>query len=391
MLKSKVKRCLGNKYLSPIKHLKVSIQIGVTMNQEFKPDKGPVIDIDKQKLSTTLKRIVPIVVVILLVIILLFKGVYILENKENGVVLRFGQLQSVQNTPGIHFKVPFADTVNKVDVRTIYNMEYGFRTEKRADVGSVAVYEDQEEESKVIVDGANNNASIALIELIIQYRIKDPVDFLFKVDDVEGTLNLALEDIIRTSMQSFTLDEAKTQKELIDKAIKPRLQKKIDDYEAGIEIVLVGTQNVQFLPSVEAAYQQKENANQYKNGKKEDAEKYYNTIIPKANAEAIRLVEEANAYKARTLANANAGVAEFDALYARYLENKDILKERYYVEAMQAFIRNNKLIVDAGQVTPVHKFYNFDENAIKQAVTKTKVKETKDKETKGNQQEGVGQ
>ncbi len=333
-----------------------------------KSPKPPTIDVDFEKMKKGVRRILSLVLIPLVLVVLGLNAFFILENKENGVVLRFGQLQEVVTKPGVNFKLPFIDTVTKVDVRTIYNMEYGFRTRDKNEYQSIASYEDQDAEAKVIVDGANNNASIALIELIIQYRIKDPVNFLYKVDDVTGTLNLALEDIVRTSLQSFTLDEAKTQKELIDESIKPRLQKKIDDYEIGIEIVLVGTQNVQFLPSVEEAYQQKENANQYKNGKKEDAEKYYNTIIPKAEAEARRLIEDANAYKAQVIAEANAGVAQFNALYAEYLQNPDIVRERYYIEAMTSFFQNNQVVISSSDDENIHKFYNFSENAVKNDV-----------------------
>ena len=78
----------------------------------------------------------------------------------------------------------------------------------------------------------------------------------------------------------------------------PRLQKKLDRYEAGVEITSVKTQNVELLPAVEEAYRQKENANQYMNGKLEEAEKYNNTVLPQAEAEAERLIEDASGYKA---------------------------------------------------------------------------------------------
>lgn len=339
--------------------------------QEGTPDPKktpPTIDINLEKAQKKIKKALGLIAIPLILVFILFNSFYILENKENGVVLRFGQLQDVVTKPGINFKVPLIDSVTKVDVRTIYNMEYGFRSKQTSGQSSIAEYADQDAEAKVIVDGANNNASIALIELIIQYRIKDPVNYLYKVDDVVGTLNLALEDIVRTSLQSFTLDEAKTQKELIDEAIKPRLQKKIDDYQIGIEIVLVGTQNVQFLPSVEEAYQQKENANQYKNGKKEDAEKYYNTVIPKAKAEAKKLIEDANAYKAEVISKANSDVAQFNALYKQYTVNPEIVKEQYYIEALTPFLRNNKVIISSSEDDNIHKFYNFADNPMKNEI-----------------------
>lgn len=339
------------------------------MSPEFyTKEKENVIDLDMKKMKHRIFAIVPIAIILLILLVALLNSFYILQDRENGVILRFGKVHQVVSKPGLNFKVPMLDEVRKVDVRTIYNMEYGFRTAVEGNEVSQAVYEKDTNEATVIVDGANNNASIALIELIIQYKVSDPVDYLFKVDDVPGTLRLALEDVVRASVQSLTLDEAKTQKERIDEIVLPELQKKMNDYQAGIEIILVGTQNVQFLPNVETAYQQKENANQYKNGKREDAEKYNNTVIPQANAEATKLIEDANAYKAETLAEARASVAQFNALYTEYLNNPDILKEKYYIDAMTQFLANNKIVVDGASQNEIYKFYNFDENAVKQSI-----------------------
>jgi len=339
------------------------------MSQEFNNNEDKnVIDIDMEKLQKTLFRIVPAVVIILVLVFGALNSFYLLEDKENAVVLRFGKVYEVVKEPGLNFKVPFVDKIAIVDVSSIYTMEYGYRTGQEGTNTSSAEYVDVPVEATVIVDGANNNASIALIELIIQYKVKDPVAYLYRVQDPEGTLRLALEDAVRTSVQQLSLDEAKTEKERINELVFPYLQQKMDDYESGIEIKLVATQNVQFLDNVELAYQQKENANQYKNGKKEDAEKYNNTIIPQANAEATRLIENATAYKAETIAGANAGVASFNALYEEYQNNKEILKERYYIDSMTQFLKNNTVIIDSATDNEIHKFYNFDENAIKESI-----------------------
>ncbi len=342
------------------------------MNEDFykkeNDDDDRVIDIDMQVMRKKIFTVGPIIVFVFILGLLLVNSVYMLENRENAVVLRFGRVNKVVTDPGLQFKLPIIDQIEKVDVRTIYNMEYGFRTKSAGTEMTSPEQDEREEEARIIVDGANNNASIALIELVIQYRISNPVDYLFKVDDPEGTLRLALEDVLRASVQSLTLDEAKTQKELIDAAVLPALQQKMIEYESGLEILLVATQNVKFLDNVETAYQQKENANQYKNGKREDIEKYNNTVIPQARAEATKLVEEANAYKAKVVAEANAGVAEFNALYDEYVNNPQILKERYYIDAMTAFLSNNKIIVDGSSEGDIYKFYNLDDNAIKQSV-----------------------
>ncbi|PKM94182.1 MAG: FtsH protease activity modulator HflK [Firmicutes bacterium HGW-Firmicutes-1] len=329
-----------------------------------------VIDIDSKNIEKKLLKIVPRIVIGLFVLVVLINSIYILDSKENGVVLRFGKIATIVTDAGPHFKVPLVDQVKKVNVKNIYNMEYGYRTQSGGNETSEAVYVDQPEEATVIVDGANNNASIALIDVIIKYKVSNPEEFLFNVDDIEGTLRLALEDTIRTSMQSLTLDQAKTEKESINAAVKPLLQRKMTEYGAGIQIEQVLTQNVQFLPSVETAFQQKENANQYKNGKIEDAERYENTIIPKAKGEATQLVEQANAYAAQTVAEANAAVAQFNALYTEYKNNPQILKEKYYIEAMTAFFKNNTIIVDTTQDGDLYKFYNFsDNNLVKEQIS----------------------
>lgn len=316
------------------------------MSDDFNNRDDNVIDIDVQKLRKRSMQIVPFVVLILLAAYLVSSSIYTLDTREDGVIVRLGKVKEVVYEAGIHFKVPFIDVVYVVDVEKIENMEYGFRTESAGSEGRQAVYSDFTEEANVIVDGANNNASIALIELIIQYKVKDPVNYLFKVDDVEGTLRLALEDVVRSSVQSFTLDEVKTQKEAIDSEIMPALQRKIDEYDTGLQIVLVGTQNIQFLPSVEEAYQQKENANQYKNGKIEEGEKYENQVVPQAQAEARAIVEDANAYAATVKAAAKADVAQFVALYEEYQNNPEILKERYYLDSMREFMTNNEVVID---------------------------------------------
>ena len=96
-----------------------------------KPKKAPTIDVDWERLKRKLKKIVPLVALPLVLLVIILNSFFILENKENGVVLRFGQLKEVVTKPGINFKLPLIDTVTKVDVRTIYNMEYGFRSKER--------------------------------------------------------------------------------------------------------------------------------------------------------------------------------------------------------------------------------------------------------------------
>lgn len=335
------------------------------MSQEFyNKDDDNVIDIDIQKLKNKGGKFIPIIVLLILAALLVMNSFYMLDAKEDGVVIRLGRYHETVEEAGLHFKMPLVDQVKKVNVQTVYNMEYGYRTVQQGNEYSEPVYQEVPAESNVIVDGANNNASIAIIELIIQYRVSDPFDYLYKVDAVEDTLRLALEDVVRSKVQAFTLTEVKTQKEAIDAEILPALQKKIEGYNTGLTIVKVSTQNVEFLPSVEEAFQAKENANQYKNGKVEDGEKYENTIVPQAQAEARAIVENANAYAATVKAEAKAEVAQFLALYEEFSKNEDILKERYYLDAMREFLANNEIVVDFTDSDSLLKLFNMQSDQL---------------------------
>ena len=331
------------------------------MSDNFNNQDDKVIDIDVEKLRKNTMKFIPLVVLVLVIGLFVSNGIYQLDAKEDGVVIRLGKLHHIEEEAGLHIKIPLMDQVTKVNVETVYKMEYGYRTLREGTETSDPVYEERPEESNVIVDGSNNNASIALIELIIQYKIEDPFNYLYKVDDVEGTLRLALEDVIRSKVQGFSLEEAKTQKEAIDAEILPALQKKLAGYGTGLKITKVSTQNVQFLPSVEDAFQQRENANQYKNGKVEDGEKYDNTVVPQAQAEARAIVENANGYAATVKADAKAEVAQFLALYEEYSKSPDILKEKYYLDAMRNFLGNNEVVVDFTDSDSLLKLFNMQQ------------------------------
>ncbi|MGL6173073.1 MAG: FtsH protease activity modulator HflK [Cellulosilyticaceae bacterium] len=314
------------------------------------------------------KKAASIFVIILVVGLLAITSIYRLETGTVGVITRFGAIKGVNESAGIHFKVPLIDKVEMVDVQTVHKMEYGYRT---AQIGSTAnnpEYAGDEAEEQVIIEAKSNNASIVLLNLIVRYQVSDPINYLYEVDDLEGTMRLAIEDVVRSALPSFTIDEALENKELIDEAIWPKLQAKLDKYHSGIKVVQVTTQNVSLLPAVEETRQKVEESNQYKQGKEEEAQKYRNTVIPKAKAEATKLYEDAKGYSAEVIANAKADVAEFEALYSEYVKNPEVVKEKYYIEAMQEVLKNNQLVIDQTGKENLLKFYNVPtENKAKSA------------------------
>lgn len=314
------------------------------------------------------KKATSICLLILIVGLLTVTSIYRLETGTVGVITRFGAIKGVNENAGIHFKVPFIDKVEMVDVQTVHKMEYGYRTAQTGSTANNPEYTGDTAEEQVIIEAKSNNASIILLNLIVRYQVSDPINYLYEVDDLEGTMRLAIEDVVRSSLPSFTIDEALENKELIDEAIWPKLQAKLDKYHSGIKVVQVTTQNVSLLPAVEETRQKVEEANQYKQGKEEEAQKYRNTVIPKAKAEATKLYEDAKGYSAEVIANAKADVAEFEALYSQYVKNPEVVKEKYYIEAMQAVLKNNQLIIDQTGKENLLKFYNVPtENKAKLA------------------------
>ncbi len=341
------------------------------MNDQFNnQNREDVIDINFNKIKKAAKKSAVLVIIVLVVAFLGLNSFYMLDSREDAVILRFGQVYGVERDAGLHLKMPIADTIRKVPIEKVFELEYGFKTSQAGTKNTNPEYIIPEEEARVIVDGANNNASLIMLSLIVQYKINDPQAYLFNVDDVEGTLRLALEDVVRNSYQTFTLDNARTDKKMIDEVILPALQDKVDSYDAGLLITAVETQNVNLLPAVDEAYKQKENANQYKKGKIEEAEKYNNTILPQAQAEAQKLEEEALGYKAEVVAYAKAAVAQYEALYQEYQNNPEIIKEKYYVETMQNFVTDNNIILDLTNDSEIYKFFNLEnDDVIKQQVS----------------------
>lgn len=316
-----------------------------------------------KKFGNNLKKIVLTVLAMIILFILLLGSVYRLETGTVAVITRFGDILTINDKAGIHFKIPTVDQVQKVNMQQVTEMQYGFRTGKERPNDSTPEYtatSDAEQEEPVIVNGKSNNASIVLLNLIVRYQVADPISYLYEVDQLETTMRLALEDVVRSAMQTFTMDQAVEQKEEIDKAVLPALQKKLDNYKAGIKITQVTTQNVEYLAEVDAARQKVEESNQYKRGREEEAEKYINTVIPTAEAEATRLYEDAKGYSAEVVAQANADVAEFEALYSEYIKSPEVVKEKYYIQAMQEMLKKNEFIIDQTDSGNLLKFFDIN-------------------------------
>lgn len=295
------------------------------------------------------KAKLPIMLIAVIVVAVLFawSGVYRVGQGEEALVLTFGEVTGKQG-PGIHWHVPFVQSIISESVTTIHTMEYGFRTTKQGSAGTAASYADEEDEGVMLT----SDNSIVSLEAIYQYTIRDVEQYTFDVDDPEGTMQLAFEAVIRRNLQNRTLDDALLNKEEIENEVLPDFQALIDSYEMGVKINDVRIQNITVPEDVARAYEDVNNAKNEKTKRLDEAERYKNNILPTARSNAYLVTAKAEAYKAETIAAAEADVAVFNAILEKYKAAPEIMRTRLLIETLEEVLSTGKLfLVDGGETT----------------------------------------
>ena len=271
----------------------------------------------------------------------LFTGVYTVGPDEVGVVQRFGKYdRTVQS--GLNYHMPFPiETVKTPKVTEVKRIEVGFRT-----VGKNQ-YRTVERESLMLTGDEN----IVDAELIVQYKIKEPLNYLFNYVGPELTMREAAEASLRTVVGRHNIDEALTSgKLMIQEETKELLQSILDKYETGAQVVAVQLQDVSPPKQVIDAFKDVASAKEDKNRMINEAEGYRNDIIPKARGEAQAMIREAEGFRESRIARAEGDVAKFKAILKEYSKSKDVTRERLYLEAMEEILPGlEKYIVPNGE------------------------------------------
>ena len=271
----------------------------------------------------------------------LFTGVYTVGPDEVGVVQRFGKYdRTVQS--GLNYHMPFPiETVKTPKVTEVKRIEVGFRT-----VGKNQ-YRTVERESLMLTGDEN----IVDAELIVQYKIKEPINYLFNFVGPELTMREAAEASLRTVVGRHNIDEALTSgKLMIQEETKELLQSILDKYETGVQVVAVQLQDVSPPKQVIDAFKDVASAKEDKNRMINEAEGYRNDVIPKARGEAQAMIREAEGFRESRIARAEGDVAKFKAILKEYSKAKDVTRERLYLEAMEEILPGlEKYIVPNGE------------------------------------------
>lgn len=269
---------------------------------------------------------------------------FTVKPEEQGIVLRFGK--KVRTTdPGLHGKFPFGiERVYKVPVQRQLKQEFGFRTIK-AGVRSEYRKRGYEGESLMLTGDLNS----ADVEWIVQYRISDPVKFLFNVRSVEDTFHDIAEATMREIIGDRSVDEVITWgKEEINLEVKLKLQELCDQYETGLAVQVVLLQDVNAPPPVQPSWNEVNEAEQEKDKLINQAKSQYNSVVPKAKGEAERMIKEAEGYAIERVNEALGGSHQFKSVYEAYKKAPEVTRRRYYLEAMSEIIpkAGRKVIVD---------------------------------------------
>jgi membrane protease subunit HflK len=286
------------------------------------------------------------IVAVLFGVVLLFLTFFQIEPEEVGVILRFGKYVRTAN-PGLNLRIPIIERVYKVPIQRQLKDEFGFRT-VRAGVRTQYARGSFLEESLMLTGDLNT----VVVEWIVQYKVKDPVEYLFKVRAVRDTFRDLSEAVMREVVGDHSVNEVLTvRRQEIEDQVKLALQSLCDQYEMGIDVQVAVMQDVNPPDPVKPSFNEVNQAIQEKETLINEAWSEYNQEIPRAEGEAKRTVEAAEGYAIQRVNNANGDATRFVALHDEYRKAPDVTRRRLYLETMSDIMPRvgRKIVVDESQ------------------------------------------
>jgi len=275
---------------------------------------------------------------------------YTVQPEERAVVKRFGAVIG-QTGPGLHWKIPFGvDEVQKVATERVLKQEFGFRTRASGGGGQRSRYSEEgyQEESLMLTGDLN----IIDVSWVVQYRIRDPIKYLYEVRAPERTLRDISESVVRRFVGNRVgSDVLTTARVEIAGNARDEIQSAMDSYGAGIHVRTVELQDVVPPQRVRPAFNEVNEARQERERTINEAMKQRNQAIPQANGEAKRIIAEAEGYVAERVNRARGEVARFEEILGEYLAAPDVTRRRLYLETVREVIPNagRILVVRDGQ------------------------------------------
>jgi membrane protease subunit HflK len=329
---------------------------------------GPAPDLEElvRQAQERIRRLIPaggppgmgiiLVIGLVLVGLVIWSGVYTVPSDSVAVVQRFGKyLKEVP--PGLNFKVPLGvDVATIVPVKRQLKQEFGFATPDATDPYQSPP--DGLRETQMVTGDLN----AALVEWVVQYRISDPMKFLFDVREPSATLRAVSESVMREVVGDRTVDEVITiGRQEIEAEALIKMQELSTKYEMGISIDQVQLKNINPPQPVQESFNEVNQAQQEKEKLINEARRDYNKVIPLAQGEKDQRIREADGYRLKRVNEAEGDVARFSALLDQYHKAPEVTRRRIYIETMQEVLPNlrSKIILDE-QARSVLPFLNLD-------------------------------
>lgn len=253
---------------------------------------------------------------------LLLSSYTIVDARQAGVVLRFGQYTRTL-PPGFHFKLPQPfETVTKVETTRVRSLQDSVRMLTR-------------------------DENIITVDFTVQYQVSDARAYLFAVDDVDDTIAAAAEAAVRSVIGRSDMDRILSGEgaALVDEASQA-LQKTLDGYHCGLQVTAVSFQNVSPPAEVKDAFDDVNKAREDKQSIENGALAYANKVVPVARGDASRIAAEAAGYRAERIARAQGDTQRFDLLLKEYKAAPEVTRKRLWLETMEQVMAGNRKVID---------------------------------------------
>ncbi|MDZ7662085.1 FtsH protease activity modulator HflK [Thiohalophilus sp.] len=293
------------------------------------------------------------VVVLLLLAWAALTSFYTVQPEERAVVKRFGSVTGITD-PGLHFKLPFGiDQVQLVATERVLKQEFGFRTQGTRQGQRSTYSAAQFEDESLMLTGDLNMIDV---EWVVQYRIEDPIKFLYRMREPTRTLRDISESVMRRIVGNMLGSEVLTIGRVeIQKKAGDEIQEILNQYDAGIRISTVEMQDVVPPPAVQPAFNEVNEARQERERMINEAQKQVNQEIPNAKGAALRTVAEAKGYATERVNRADGESARFSAVLREYRQAPGVTRSRLYLETLNEILPNigQILVVQDGQVGPL--------------------------------------
>ena len=291
-------------------------------------------------------------IIVLLLIWTLASSFYTVQPEERAVVKRFGEVIKITD-PGLHFKLPLGiDKIQLVATERVLKQEFGFRTEGVR--GGRTQYSQKafEDESLMLTGDLN----IIDLEWVVQYRISDPIKFLYSMREPTQTLRDISESVMRRVVGNRLGSDVLTVGRVeIQQLGRDEIQEIMDRYDAGIHVITVELQDVVPPPAVQPAFNEVNEARQERERMINEAQKRVNQEIPRAEGQALRTIAEAQGYATERVNRALGESARFSAVLAEYQQVPEVTRSRLYLETLSEILPEigQILVVQDDQLAPL--------------------------------------